>query len=366
MTKKSLTLVIGGVLLAVLIFSFALGKFRAHHPRKDVLFVSTSIAQQRDVTVTTDVVGNAEAHATVAIKSLVDGHITKIAFKEGDFVKAGQPLIFIDPQPYIVKLNEAKALLASDQAKLTVAISAMERNSKLLPYGYISKQDFAQLQANTKSLDATVKSDQAGVTAAQLQLDYCTITAPISGRTGSLAATEGNLVKASDQNPLVIINQIAPIDVKFSVPEKQLFAIKDELSHGALIVQAFLAENPSVIKKGNVIFVDNAVDTQSGTITLKASFANEDQYFWPGQFVKLIVPLVIIPKAILIPTRAIQMGQNGAYVYVINAASQANNQVVVLGPTVGDETVVTQGLQANARVVTEGQSFITSGMKVKF
>lgn len=362
---KKYFVIIGGAILGLLILIIIYAKIHTPHQHKEAIAVSTSRVQQRDITLTTNVVGNVEAHATINVKSLVDGHITSVTFKEGDFVKTGQTLFTIDSRPFVVKLNQAKATLAGDQAKLTVAALAVQRNSKLLPFGYISKQDFAQLQANQLSLAATVKADQAAVTDAELQLSYCTITAPVDGRTGSLLVNVGNLVKANDQNPLVIINQITPIDVKFSIPEKQLFAIKDDLSHGDVLIQAYLEENPKVIKSGKVVFIDNTVDTQSGMIMLKASFPNTDQYFWPGQFVKIVLPLTKIPQAIVIPTRAIQMGQEGAYVFVVDATNHAILQPVVLGPNIGDETVITKGLQPNTLVVTEGQSFLSNGAQVK-
>jgi multidrug efflux system membrane fusion protein len=216
------------------------------------------------------------------------------------------------------------------------------------------------------SAEATVAADQAQVANATLQLSYCTINAPLDGRTGDLLVNVGNLVKASDTNPLVIINQIIPIDVKFALSEKQFVLIQEHAQGKDILVKAKLDVNPNVIKEGKVSFIDNTIDTQTGMIQLKASFPNDDLYFWPGQFIHITIPLMELKQALLLSTRAIQAGQNGQYVFLIDKSNTVKIRQIETGPVVDNQTVVTKGLQVDDLVVSEGQLNLTEGTKVKY
>jgi len=361
MNKKRFLLIAALVTISIVVAILFTHKKPKKHKPQETIFVSTSPVEQRDATVFATAVGNVEAEESVAVKSQVDGQLLQINFKDGDFVTAGKILFTIDPKPFTLKLQAAEAALARDQAQLNFANVTLERNGKLVSQGYIAKQDFDQLKANSAQLAATVKSDQAEVEAAKLQLSYCAIHAPINGRTGSSSISVGNLVRAGDTDPLVTINQIDPIEIKFSLPEKQFAILKENIKQGTITVQAYLSESEKNLKAGTLIFLDNTVDRQTGMITLKATFPNKDQYFWPGQFAKIKFPLIFLPKALLIPTRAVQIGQEGTYVYVVNAENKANIRPVALGSEINEETVITKGLQAGESVVTEGQMRLFDG-----
>lgn len=333
--------------------------------QKPVEAISVSVTQvaQRDVTLYADAVGSAQAHDSVALKSQVDGQLLKVNFKEGDFVQAGQVLFTIDPQNFSIKVQQQQSIVAHDEAQLALADSAFKRNSELANKGYISKQDYDRLKTDVSSLQATLKGDQAALASAQLQLNYCTIRAPISGKTGSVMFTVGNLIKVNDQTTsLVVINQIDPIDIKFSLSEENFLAVKNNLKTAPITVQAYIKSNNSLIKQGNLTFLDNAVDAQTGMIQLKATFANKDQYFWPGQFVNVKIPTATIKQALLVPTRAIQIGQSGPYLYVADNKI-AHVKPITLGAAVGEETIV-NNVQAGELVVLEGQARLKEGARI--
>lgn len=366
--KKRIGLYIVTVIIlisAAFIYKTHHAKKYSSHKRQEAIYVSTQSVEQHDTTIEISAIGNVLAHATVAIKSQVDGQLLQINFKEGDFVTAGQILFCIDPRPFQLKLEEAEAALAKDQAQFNLANATLARNQKLVSKGYISKQEYDQLLANRIMFGATVKSDEAAVDESKLQLSYTTIRAPISGRTGSLAVTMGNLVKISDSNPLVIINQISPIDIKFSLPEKQFAILKNNMLQGTISAEAYLPDKETDLKTGTITFLDNAVDTQTGTIQLKAIFPNTDQYFWPGQFVKIRLPLSIIKNALLIPTPAVQIGQDGPYIYVVDQNKNvAHIRPVILGPEISGKTIINKGLQKGELVVVEGQMKLYEGAHI--
>ena len=351
------------VALVVFILFFSAVKMKHNKKQQENIAVNKALVIQKNTLVYASAVGNVLPHTTVSVKSLVDGQIMKVGFKEGDFVKQGQVLFVIDERPFQVKLQDAKAALLRDQAQLIASEAALERNTKLVDKGIVAKQDFEQSKADRDSLAASIASDKAKIADAELQLSYCTITSPIDGQTGNLMVDEGNLVKSSDQNALVIINQIMPIDIKFSLPEKQLPAIQQQLKQGGVIVEAYLQQENSKNMQGKLSFIDNTVDMQSGTIMMKASFPNEDKYLWPGQFATVKLPIANLQNALLIPTRAIQIGENKTYVFVIKNKT-AILTPIVLGEEVGDQTVVKSGLSAGDVVVTEGQMRLTDGAKV--
>lgn len=363
MRKLALLIVLAA--LAVGLY-FLLSNNKSHkHLSKEKAFVSVAKTIQQDTVVYTTVVGNVTTHNTVAVKSLVDGQIINKNFNEGDFVKEGQTLFLVDPRPFKVALDQATATLKRDQALLLQAQKNYTRNSQLVKFGYISKQDFDNLVASRDSLQATVQADKAAVDNAALQLSYCTIKAPISGRAGGILINVGNIVKTGDSSSLVVINQISPIDIKFSIAEKYLPQIQSLLKQGTVEVKVQL-QNSNTTKQGSLTFIDNTIDSTTGMIQLKAAFPNEDNFLWPGQFVNITIPLEKIPQAVLVPTRAIQIGQNGSYVFVVTTNNTVEQRPVVTGSNVDNNTIVLQGLTANEVVVTEGQLNLNPGSQVQY
>jgi len=307
-------------------------------------------AERKTVPVDIRMIGNVEAYSTVIIKSQVNGQVTKVHFREGQDVKMGDPLFTIDPRPYIaiMKSAEAMAIKARDD---------LERDRKLLEEHTISQQEYADALANQQAADAALDR-------ARLDVEFCHITSPIDGRTGNLMVDVGNLVKANDTPALITINQINPIYVSFALPEQYLPQVRDFMAAGPLKVRVKVPAE-SEPEEGVVTFVDNGVDTTTGTIRMKATFANTRRRLWPGQFVDVVLTLTEEPGATVVPTIAIQTGQNGQYVFVIRPDQTAEMRSVVVGRAVGDETVIQKGVQPGEVVVTDGQLRVVPGGKVE-
>lgn len=330
--------------------------------------VPVTIAQaiRRDVPVEVNAIGNVEAYSSVSIKSRIGGELLKVHFQEGQEVSKGDLLFTIDPRPYEAALAEAKARLAKDVALLKKAQQDAQRYASLIQKQVVSQEQYDQVKANLASLEATVKADEAAVENAKLQLSYCYIYSPISGRTGSLLAHAGNLIKASDDNKsMVVIKQIQPIYVSFSVPEQYLPNIKARWTQGKLPVRISLRNGAAQKLQGELTFMENTVDPATGTILLKATFPNQDKTLWPGQFVDVALKLEEQPSALLIPTQAVQTGQQGPYVFLVSPENRAEMRLVRLGRSVGQETLVEEGLQEGDRVVTDGQIRLVPGARVE-
>jgi multidrug efflux system membrane fusion protein len=337
----------------------------SHYFRSTKSTPSTAIAvtvtpvQQKDVTINSHAIGSVEPYVTVSVKSRVDGQLLSVGFKEGEYVKAGQIIFQIDPQPFRVALQQAQANLAHDQAQLENYKKTLERYVPLMKKGYVSKQEYDQADANSKGQEAAVMADKAAVANAQLNLDYCTIRAPISGRTGNLLVNPGNLVKMSDTSPLVVINQITPIYISFSLPEQQLGSIQHELKNGLLPVY-LQVKNQTNILQGQVSFIDNTVDSSTGMIKLKAIFENQHEELWPGEYIDVTLPYTKLHQALLVPTRAIQASPDGAYVFVVGKNSIVTLKTIKPGAEQNDNTVV-EGLAAGEIVVLTGQAQLVDG-----
>jgi multidrug efflux system membrane fusion protein len=261
---------------------------------------------------------------------------------------------------------QAEGALAKDQAQLANARADERRYAELVKKGYISKQQYDQSQASANSLEAAVKADQAAVEYAKVQLGFCYIHAPISGRLGDILIDEGNLVKASDDNKfLVTIRQIQPIYVSFSVPEKSLLEIKKYMASRQLSVDVYADKGDSKPEKGALSFVDNTVDTATGTIRLKGTLKNESDRLWPGQFVNVVLTLYTQNDAVTVPSQAIQSGQIGQYVYVIKDDLTTEIRPVVVSRTFGNDSIIEKGLNPGEKVVTDGQLRLMPGAKVQ-
>lgn len=311
-------------------------------------------------------IGNAAASATVSVRSRIGGALETVHFREGEEVRRGQLLFVIDPRPYEAALRQAEALLARDQALLEKAEADLKRVSELVRHEYVTQEQYDQARATAASLRAAVQADEAAEKKARLELSYCSVAAPISGRTGDLLVDEGNLVKANDDHPLVVIHQISPIEVSFSVPQQYLPEIRTRQAEGPLKATALVKDQDHVRPvEGRLSFVNNTVDTRTGTVLLKASFPNQDRALWPGQFADVVLTLAEQSGAIVAPSEAIQSGQQGPYVFVVGLDGTAEARPLEISRIVGEEAVIAQGLAPGERVVIDGQLRLMPGSRVE-
>lgn len=333
-------------------------------PQASGVPVTVGKAIQKTVPVQLRAIGNVEAYSTVSVKSMVAGELAQVNFKEGQDVKKGELLLVIDPRSYEAALNQARANLAKDVAQAKNADEEVRRYAFLLEKNYIAREQFDQVRTNAETLKASVQADEAAVKNAQVQLDYCYIRSPMKGRTGNLALKQGNIVKANDV-PIFTINQITPIYATFSVPEQFLPEIKKYRAGENLSVDAVIPNDEAHPQQGRLTFIDNAVDPTTGTIKLKGTFANEEKRLWPGQFVNVVLTLTTQPNAILVPSQAVQTGQQGPYVFVVKPDLTVENRPVVVNRALNGETVISQGLQPGETVVTDGQLRLVPGARVE-
>ncbi len=356
--------VVALALSAVLLASCTKGG-PAAPPKRPPAAVTVGTVTQKTVPVQLTAIGNVEAVSTIQVKSQIGGVLQKAHFTEGQDVAKGALLFTIDPRPYEAQVKQAEANLARDSAQMDNARKDANRYEELVQKGYVAREQYEQYLTNATALAATVAADQALLDNARLQLKYCSIYSPISGRTGSLLANEGNLIKANADTAMVVINQIQPIYVTFSVPEHSLSEIKKYAAAGRLKVQAYFSKEDDAPEEGLFSFVDNAVDLSTGTIKLKGTFSNARKKLWPGQFVTAVLTLTELPGALLVPTAAIQTGQEGQYVFVVRNDNTVDSRPVSAGMTVGNETVIGKGLNPGETVVTDGQLQLVPGATVE-
>jgi multidrug efflux system membrane fusion protein len=308
-------------------------------------------------------IGSVKAIASVAIRPRVGGELLEVGFKEGDYVEKGQKLFVIDPRPYEAAARQAKANLAKSLAVLKGAENDMKRAEEGRATGVAAASDYDVASTALATAKATVEADRAAVHSAELQAGYTTITSPLSGRAGELLVTRGNLVDASGAGPLVVINQISPIYVTFSLPEQQLPVVLEARRRGPLKVAADL-RGGGPLATGELAFIDNAADPATGTVQFKATFANADQRLWPGLFVDVTVTLGQRPDSVVVPSAAIQSGQKGRYVYLVTAEKKAEVRPVAVAFEEGGEAVIASGLAGGEAVVVEGQLRLAPGAAV--
>jgi membrane fusion protein, multidrug efflux system len=311
-------------------------------------------------------IGSVQSIATVMIKSRMDGQIADVHFKEGQEVKEGDLLFTLDDRALRAQLAQSEAALERDRASLQRAKLEVARQSGLATRGVASAQKFEDVETSLAVFGATVRAAEAAVENARVNLSYATILAPISGRTGSVALKKGNLVKAtelSSQIPLVTMTQLRPIYVTFTVPERHLADLRAGAA-GSPPVVATIPSQPQAPITGTLVFIDNQVDVATGSITLKAEFSNEDTRLWPGQFVNVTLTLGVQANAVVVPTAAIQIGQNGPYVFVIRPDSTVELRLVRIDRSVNDKSVIAEGLAAGDRVVVDGQLRLGNGTRV--
>jgi membrane fusion protein, multidrug efflux system len=328
--------------------------------------VPVTIAQveQKPMPISINVIGTVEAYSNVAVRAQTTGELISVNFKEGDDVRKGQVLFALDRRPLEAALAQAEANLNRDIAQAQNARAQAARVQDLAARGIATREQLDQSTTNASALDATVAADRAAVENARVQLQYATITAPIAGRTGALMVHAGNLVRANDTTPLVVINQIAPINVTFAIPESQLPAFKRYMAQGTVHVVAQPPNETGPAASGRITFVDNAVDQSTGTIKLKGTFANESRHLWPGQFVNVAVTLTTEPNAVVVPTPAVQTGQQGQFVFVVKADQTVELRPVTATRSIGAETVIDSGLKRGETVVTDGQLRLTPGARI--
>lgn len=353
--------------------------------------VTVGTVLRQDVPVEVRAIGHVDPYSTVAVKARVGGQVIRVGFREGQDVHKGDLLFQIDPRPYQAALAQAQAQLERDHAIARNAEEDVKRYTQLVQKDYVTKEQYDAARSNAAATLATVKANEAAVENARLQLSYCTVTAPISGRAGRVLVYAGNMVKGNDDNPLVVINQIQPILVSFSVPESSLTAIRQHARPGqTLRVAASPSTNaPSVAapgapagasnpnpgpsgpatgappQSGELTFLDNSVDPTTGTILLKATFPNRNEVLWPGEYVDVVLTLATEPNAIVVPSQAVQTGQSGQYVWVVKNDMTVESRPVTVSRTHGAVAVVANGLQPGEKVVTDGQLRLAPGARVE-
>jgi len=351
-------------LIGALLILGACNDSKAKQMTQRVVPVKVGDVKQQNVPVQVQAIGNVEAYNSVSVKALVGGEIIDVHFKEGQDVHQGNLLFQIDPRPYEAALKQAEGALARDIAQAKNAEEQAKRYEILVQKDYVSKDQYDQLRANAEALSAAVEADKANVENARLQLAYCTIKSPIDGRMGSVLMNKGNVVKANDAS-MATINKITPIYVTFSVPEQNLSDIKKYSAGGGLKVEAIIPGEEKKPVQGVLTFINNAVDTATGTIQLKGTFENKDRRLWPGQFVNVVLTLTMQGNAVVMPTAALQAGQQGQYVFVVKPDSTVESRPVVVARTFGDLAVIASGVTQGEKVVTDGQLQLIPGTRIE-
>ena len=363
-------------------------------PKRPPVPVAVAAVERKSIPLQIQAIGTVEAYQVVSVRGQVGGELMRVHIKEGQDVHKGDLLFTIDPRTYEAALAQAQATLAKDHGQVQQARAALQRDiarvsqsraalvrdqaqaknaevqerryRDLLKRELIAQEQYDQIKTTYESLAATVRADEALVDNARVQLGYTTIRSPIDGRTGSLQLNLGNVVRSggTSDSTLLVINQVQPVYVSFTVPQQQLPQIKRYMAGGTLAVEA-VASGESRSERGTVTFIDNAVDQNTGTIRLKATFANAERRLWPGQFVNVALTLAVEPDAIVVPAQALQTGQQGAFVFVVKPDSTVEARRVVVARTQGSESVIASGLAPGESVVTDGQPRLVQGAKVE-
>jgi len=351
--------------LLLLTATLAAGCKEARPRERPRVPVTAATVVQRSVPNEISAIGSVTPIQAVAVRSQVGGTLVQVGFEEGEDVRAGQILFQIDPRPYEAALEQAQAVLARDLVQLANARQQVTRYEELSRTQMASREQYDQYRTNAEVLAAAVTSDSASVRNARLNLEYCTIRARITGRSGGLLVREGNLVRAADAQALVLINQLHPIAVSFAVPQQYLDDIRRFSRGRRLDVIIRPQDDTTQTMAGRLSFINNQVDTTTGTIVLKATFPNSDSRLWPGQFVTVRLILDVQLDVLTIPSQAVMTGQVGSFVFVVNADGSASTVPIAVGRAVGDDIVVDSGLVAGQTVVTDGQLRLIPGARVE-
>ena len=330
------------------------------------LVVKAVRAVAKPMPVLIEAVGTVEPEHSVQVRAQVSGVLQSVMFKEGDRVQAGQVLFQIDARTFQAQYNQAQAAMARDKAQLENARAQQERLEPLLKREFITRQEYDVAVTSAKSLEATVQADQAAAEQARIQLEYAQIKAPISGRTGTLAIKAGNLVTAASGGvPLVTINSMDPILVAFSIPERQLEEIRRYQNESDMRIEILPDRTGPPAAEGKLVFIDNTVTQQTGTVLLKTRVSNAKEMIWPGQFVNVRIVLTVEPKAVVVPEVAVQPGQEGSFVYLVDEESKVKVQPVKVSRQIGTEVVIASGVSASDQVITEIPQALTPGGTVR-
>ena len=360
---RSGSMTLAAALLPVLLAAGGCAKKKAP-PAPPAVPVTAAEATARDVPVTLHEIGSVEAFNTVMVTARVGGELQRVAVREGQNVRAGELLFRLDTRPFEAALQSALADSVRDLAKAVSAEADERRYADLVQKDFVTREQYEAMRANAVSARATVDSDAAACRSARLDLGYCTIRAPLAGRVGDLLVDEGNLVRANDVTPLLIIRQIVPIYISFSAPSQYLPDLRRYADAGPLRVEATVAGDSTTVHVGQLTFINNTVDTTTGTILLKATFPNTDESLWPGEFTDVSLILTTRRGAILVPSQSVQRSQQGDFVYLIKPDQTVAAQPVTTGADVAGETVIERGVQSGDRVVTDGQLRLVPGARV--
>jgi membrane fusion protein, multidrug efflux system len=334
-------------------------------PAAPIIPVAAAFAQLRDFPIFLTGLGTVQAYNTVTVKARVDGHLDKVTFVEGQTVQEGDLLAQIDPRPSQAQLAQARAAKIRDEAQLANAKLDLERSKTLVAREFATRQSVDTQRALVAQLEAAVQGDQAAIDSAEVQLGYTTIVSPISGRTGMRLVDRGNIVRATDTNALVVITQVQPISLVFTLPQDVLGDVTQEMSQGPLKVLAHNRGGATLLGEGVLALVDNQVDAATGTIRLKAIFQNADDALWPGQFVNARLLLRIRREVVTVPAQAVQRGPNGAFAYVIKPDQSVEQRPVKVGYSREGTSLIDEGLKPNDQVVIEGQYKLRAGARVR-
>ena len=367
--KKTLFIVALLILAGAGVYLWTGGKEKAGAAGQDAardrpIAVKTVTAKVQPMPVIVEAVGTVEPEHSIAVRAQVNGVLEQVLFREGDKVQKGQLLFRIDDRALRAALDQAKAALARDQAQLREAEAQRERLKPLAEREYITRQEYAQALASAEALAASVGVDRAQVEAARVQLGYSEIRAPITGRTGSLAVKAGNLVSAAATTPLVVINSIQPVRVAFNIPQAYLEEVRHQAGSGGMQVQISREQGGAPVVEGEVVFIDNTVNPETGTVLLKARVSNENEALWPGEFIAARLILKVEPNAVVVSAAAVRPGQNGSYVFVVEEA-RARLQPVKVSRQVEGLAVIAEGLEGGEAVITEMPYDLAPGKTVK-
>lgn len=369
-SKKSMWLAVGLSIVIVVVVLAKAGIFgataKSHGSDDQTVPVKSVVAERRNAASYINSIATVQALNTVLVRARVDGEISRVPFKEGENVKHGDILVELDRRPFEVQLRAALAQKEKDQAQFANTKRDLERYEFLVKSNSLASQTLDATRAQLDQLQATLNADQAQIDSAQLQLNYATIRSPIDGRLGARLVDAGNLVHATDTNGLVLVTQIQPVFVTFSLPQNILPVLREQQGQQALRVQALSQDGSEVLDNGELTLIDSQVDAVTGTIHCKAMFKNTQKKLWPGAFVAVRVMFHDLPNVVVIPTTAIQAGtQQHSFVYVVSKENVAKSTPVEIGAVSGDDTVILSGLSGGERVVVEGQFQLDDGVKVE-
>lgn len=354
------------ICLSGFILIWLLGCKKDNHKIEERFFpVTIAEVQQRDVPISIEAIGNVYSLQIVQLRPQVGGIITKAFVEQGQYVKKDDPLYQIDPRPYKDNLDVSKATLAKDTASLKFAQIRVERYSDLVKKDYFSKLNFDQYTTEVDAAKGQVQIDEANVALAELNLEWSTVLSPIDGKISQFNIDPGNLVVANDPTALTDIRQITPADIRFNITQKDFIAVQKAKQEGSLKFEVILPQKVDQPRTGQIYFIDNHLDLSTGTILIKGTVDNEDEQFWPGEFIRVRLNLGTYPKALLVPEEAVQVGQTGSFVYVyLPDTGRVEYRSVVKGEKVGQEVIIMNGIQRNEKVVTKGQVNLRNGSKV--